>query len=118
MKIIRVIKRVILVLILSLTTTSVWSQNCSSVRIYQSGDASSGYITTTQTVCDSPSGIYNQAACLDDYIAAADAFILTSPPCLGDTYYIAGLPLTDATALLVFLLGIYSIYLYRKRVVV
>jgi hypothetical protein len=118
MKSVKVIKSVILVLILSLTTTSAWSQQqCGEVQIYQSGDASSGTVVSTPLmVCDSPGGVYQQAVCLDAVPAAPGTFVTSSPPCDGGaTYYIAGFPLTDATALLVFLLGIYSIYLYRQR---
>ena len=119
MKSINVIKRLILILVLSLTATSTWSQgeDCVTIYIYESGDPSNMGDPKSQVICqDDPGG--GKAVCLD--MVGVNGNFYMYPAGDGDCgegaiYWIPSTPLSNATILLVFFLGIYGIYLYRKR---
>jgi len=114
MKNIKAIKRVVLVLILSLMVTSAWSQQCGIfVEIYESGDPLNPGTPTTQEICNYDTG--GPAVCFESVPNTSGYFMYYEEGC--DTW-LPATPLTGATFFLVFLLGIYGIYIYRKRLVV
>jgi hypothetical protein len=108
----KIINRVILCLMLSLTAMNVCA-DCWNV--YDPGNPTSTGSSQIQLCTEPQEGGDQTEVCA--YQGSTGELIIDTegPPC---GLYIHNMPLTDASYLLVFLLGIYGIYIYRKRVAV
>jgi hypothetical protein len=111
----KIIKRVVLSLILSLAVMNAWSQICFEESAYVPGTPTDTGSPDQIELCDYQKSPEYIPVCVKGQADDGSLILID-----GDCFYyirITSGSLTDASFLLVLLLGIYGTYLYRKRVV-